>query len=99
MKAPLHRLILGFAIPRSLELCFDSSLDFIFKSPVFEIDKTMINEVTEEYFLVFDFRYLITKAKRDIRLKNYLFSLRSNLVNDIQIKLGSHVARLGTFNL
>lgn len=98
-KAPIHRLLLGLAIPKSLLKCFDFTPDYLFKSPIFEVEPTMINREIEEYFIVLDFRYLVTRQKKDLKLQNYLFSLRTNLVNDIQVQLASHVSRLGTLNL
>ncbi len=98
-KAPIHRLVIGFAIPSYLIDFFNLKQGSLFVSPNFEVDKSMINKEPEAYTLVLDFRYLTTKQKKDLKLTNYLFSLRTNLVNDIQIQLASHVSRLGTLNL
>ncbi len=53
----------------------------------------------KDYFLGFDFRTFTSCPKDEINEKEYLFTLRANLINDIQTKLAAHVSRLGVFNL
>ena len=92
-KAPVQRIGTGYLIPESFKNSFNCQGDNVYKSPVF-------NAVDEKpnvsYFLFLDFRYSITCPAEDIKNKKYLFTLRGNIMNDIQIKFSSHASRLGT---
>lgn len=49
----------------------------------------------ENYFLVFDFRYLYTINRRELSNRFVIYRLRQQLLSDIQVKLSSHVNRSG----
>ena len=52
-----------------------------------------------DVFIGLDLRHLLSCTQNEIEAKDYLFTLRTNLVNDIQTKLAGHVSRLGVLNL
>ncbi|TYP97456.1 hypothetical protein C7447_104142 [Tenacibaculum adriaticum] len=91
-KIVYHRIVSGYIMPASFYNSTKSDLAYFVKSPVFNYDG---NDV----FIGLDLRHLVSCTKTDIEQKDYLFTLRTNLVNDIQTKLASHVSRLGVLNL
>ncbi len=86
-----HRVVKGLIIPSD---CFDkiAKSDYFLTTPIFAL-------TGKDFFLAFDLRTFSSCSKEEIESKDYIFSLRTNLVNDIQTKLAAHVSRLGVFNL
>jgi hypothetical protein len=97
-KDPFHRIVLGLIIPCTLFSSFDVSKEYIEKTPQFET-KIFTHDCLKECIIVLDFRYFITVPKLELKMDNYIFTMRGNLVNDIQTRLAAHVSRLGVFNL
>lgn len=97
-KAPFHRIILGFIVPTFVLKCFDLNPDYLVKTPFFQLD-IIDNEYLKDSLIVLDLRFLKTDLKENIPQKEYLFSLRTNLINDIQTKLAAHVSRLGVLSI
>lgn len=91
-KIVYHRLVTGFIMPAEFYNTTKNDLAYFVKSPVFNFEE---NDV----YIGLDLRYLTSCTKSQIEKKDYLFTLRTNLVNDIQTKLASHVSRLGVLNL
>lgn len=97
-KAPIHRIVSGFIIPYFFCKSFDLSPDYLIKSPCFYND-LFEKDYLKSSIIILDLRYLKSDIKNNILKKAYLFSLRTNLVNDIQTKLASHVSRLGVLSV
>ncbi|WP_431109143.1 hypothetical protein [Winogradskyella poriferorum] len=91
-KIVYHRLVSGFIMPAEYYNVTKNDLAYFVKSPVFNFEN-------EDVFIGLDLRYFTSCTKSQIETKDYLFTLRTNLVNDIQTKLASHVSRLGVLNL
>jgi len=94
-KIKLYRVIEGFIIPEKYkdEQNIDhyvkiKKAEFIYKTPVF----TYKNEI---YRLILDFKYFSSKTKDELKNFSPIFKLRKELLNDIQIKLSSHINRTG----
>ncbi|MDD3632350.1 MAG: hypothetical protein RBR57_00255 [Candidatus Syntrophosphaera sp.] len=94
-KIKLYRVIEGFIIPEKYkdEQNIDhyvkiKKAEFIYKTPVF----TYKNEI---YRLILDFKYFSSKTKDELKNFSPIFRLRKELLNDIQIKLSSHINRTG----
>lgn len=91
-KIVYHRIVTGYIISSDYYSFTQNNLAYFVKTPVF-------NYKGQDVFLGLDLRHLVSCTKPEIEKKNYLFTLRTNIVNDIQIKLASHVSRLGILNL
>jgi len=94
-KIKLYRVIEGFIIPEKYKdeqnIYHDVKIkkaEFIYKTPVF----TYKNEI---YRLILDFKYFSSKTKDELKNFSPIFRLRKELLNDIQIKLSSHINRTG----
>lgn len=100
---PVHRIIPGLIIPESNKAFF---ICRGYCSQRFSANE-LITNLNDNVFLLLDFRYFKSLAKSSIKsrtkdskkLPRYLFTLRNNLVNDIQISLSNHVSRLGVLSL
>lgn len=90
-KILIHRLLKGLIIPIDYFGMIKNS-DYFIKTPPFTYEN-------KEVFLGFDLRTFTSCLKTEIDLKEYSFTLRTNLVNDIQTKLAAHVSRLGVLYL
>jgi hypothetical protein len=86
-----HRILKGLIIPIQFYDKIKNS-DYFIKSPLFAY-----NEL--DVFIGIDLRTFTSCSKKEIESKEYLFTLRANLANDIQTKLGAHVSRLGVLFL
>ena len=91
-KIIYHRIVSGYIIPAKFFICTKRDLAYFVKSPVFSYKKI-------DVFIGLDLRHLLSCTQNEIEAKDYLFTLRTNLVNDIQTKLAGHVSRLGVLNL
>ncbi|WP_299122325.1 hypothetical protein [uncultured Tenacibaculum sp.] len=91
-KIVYHRIVTGYMISSEYYNLTQNNLAYFVKTPVFHYNG-------QDVFLGLDLRYLVSSTQQEIQKKDYLFTLRTNLVNDIQIKLASHVSRLGVLNL
>ncbi len=69
-----------------------NDLAFFYQSPKFSYN-------SKDVFLGIDLRSFSSRTSEEIETKKYLFSLRTNLINDVQTRLAAHVSRLGVFNL
>lgn len=90
-KLVVHRTIQGLLIPAECADKMKKSESFV-STPIFSVFE-------KDFFLGIDLRTLGSCTKDEILAKDYLFTLRTNLINDIQTKLAAHVSRLGVFNL
>lgn len=90
-KIIYHRLIKGLIIPAD---CGDKigKSDYFIKTPVFALDG-------KDFFLGFDLRTFSSCSIDEVFKKDYSFTLRTTLINDIQTKLAAHVSRLGVLYL
>jgi hypothetical protein len=88
-----YRVITGFIAPLHYYECIKKNdLAFFYKSPKFSLNG-------KEMFIGLDLRTFSSFSKEEIDKKDYFFSLRTNLINDIQTKLSAHVSRLGVLYL
>lgn len=91
-KIVYYRLVTGFMLDADFYTSTKQNLAYLVKTPVFHYQG-------RDVFIGLDLRYLFSCFEHDISQKKYLFTLRTNLVNDIQTKLAAHVSRLGVLNL
>jgi hypothetical protein len=88
-----YRILSGFLAPVNYYACIKKSdLAFFYQSPKYCFGK-------EEYFIGLDLRSFSSCTKEEINAKEYLYSLRTNIMNEIQTKLAAHVSRLGVLYL
>jgi hypothetical protein len=86
-----HRLLSGFMAEAKFYECIKKS-DSFYKSHLFSYRNQSV-------FIGLDLRSFSSCSFDELRQKEYLFTLRTNLINDIQTKLAAHVSRIGVLNL
>ena len=88
-----YRILSGFLAPANYHSCIKKTdLAFFYQSPKFCFER-------EDFFIGLDLRSFSSCTKDEINSKDYLFSLRTNIMNDVQTKLSAHVSRLGVLYL
>lgn len=86
-----HRLLSGFIAEAKFYDCIKKN-DSFYKSPLFSYG-------SQSVFIGLDLRSFSSCSLYELQQKKYIFTLRTNLINDIQTKLGAHVSRIGVLNL
>lgn len=107
-KDKKHRILPGFIISEKNRKMIKTNNRFSLNTKEFDISG--LNErikLKGNVFIYFDMRYFTSISKSEVQsraigkktLPRYLFTLRSNLVNDLQISVSNHVSRLGVLSL
>ncbi len=86
-KWKMHRMLAGVRCSLSSENKTKKA-DFIYKTPLFNINNELI-------YLVFDIKYLTSISPELLKDKESIMRIRKELLNDIQSKIAGHINRLG----
>jgi len=100
-KMKLSRIIKGVLLPENTTDNNGTNIwkkikksDFVYTTPQFYYE-----DKNKLYKLVLDFKYFSSKSLSDIKNKKPIFRLRKDILNEIQIKLSSHISRTGVLFL
>ncbi len=93
-KVRMSRMIKGVLIPGSIN-SDENIWRRIKKNAVFIYVSPVIHYKEENYKMVLDFRYFTSHASDELVSGKILFRIRKEILSDIQVKLSSHVNRVG----
>ena len=100
-KLKLSRFVYGVLMPASVDIngnkvnvndLLNKHALYMYVSPLIKYEKNL-------YRIVVDFRYFKAENSAIWKGKQPLFRLRKEILNDIQIRLSSHINRLGILYL
>lgn len=88
-KLPCCRLVPGLLVK-------DVYYEYLNKGAAYSyISDVPIKYESNQYFLMFDFRYLYSKNSNLVKRRKAIIKLKHLILADIQLKLGNHVNRAG----
>lgn len=93
-KEKYYRMIPGILVCKDLAKYLHKGTDRNFVSPLIFIDS-----LNDSFVILLDFRYFNSINLDELNKLNKIFSLRKSFVDDIQMKLSTHISRLGILNL
>lgn len=102
-----HKVLPGFIISEDVKKVINP-LGAMIKTEIFKISDLIDDErIKGNAYIILDKRYLTTYPKGEISIRvrergelpKYLFTLRNNLMHDIQVSLGNYMSRLGVLLL
>lgn len=82
-----HKTLSGLILPTDYFEYIKKYSDFLYKTPKIEMD-------SEIYFVILDLRFIHSPSKNTLKSKATI-RLRQTILNDIQLKLGQYLSRIG----